>query len=171
MFDKIMQDFEKKESVDKELIKKFQTILPTDILNIWENYGFGSIYNGFLKVINPMDYLGFVKDTFFVDDTIPIMVTATGEVIAWVENKYIYMLDYKENTFENLAFGFRFFWEDLDNKKIEFLSDKAIKYEKIVEKNGKLNYGECFVMDKKVPGVKMEIHRYLKELVTNYGKI
>lgn len=172
MFDKIMQNFEKKESVNEELIKKFQETLAPDILKIWVNYGLGSIYNGFLKIINPMEYKEFVEETFFLGDkAIPIMTTGTGEIIAWVNNKYVYMLDYKENTFENLASGFDFFWEDLDNQDIPFLSGKAIEYEKVLKKNGKLNYEECFVMDKKIPATKMDIHEYLRNLVAIYGKI
>lgn len=171
MFDKIMQDFKKEETVDKELIKSFQETLPTDVLNIWEKYGFGSIYNGFLKIINPMDYWEFVKETFFVNDAIPIMTTGTGEIIAWVENKYIYMLDYKKNDFENLACGFDFFWEDLDNKIIKFLSAKATEYEKMLKKNGELNYEECFVMESKLSSIKMNIHEYLEKLVDIYGNI
>lgn len=172
MFDQIMQNFEKKESVSEELIKKFQQSLAPDILNIWRNYGFGSIYNGFLKIINPMEYMDFVKETFFLgNESIPIMVTGTGEIIAWVKNKYIYMLDYKENTFECLASGFDFFWEDLDHQQVPFLSGKATEYVKILKQNGRLNYEECFVMDKKIHGIKMGIHDYLKELVNNYGKI
>ena len=169
MFDKIMQGFVIKDEVNQELIKKYERELPPDILKIWKEYGFGSICKGFLKIINTDEYLKFVKDTFFIDDTIPIMVTGTGEIIAWVNHEYIYMIDYKKNTFECLAAGFDFWWEDLYDDTIEHLDKKRNAYEKKVNKFGELEYEECFVMDKKVSGNKMEIHEYLNKLISIYG--
>lgn len=169
MFDKIMQGFVMKDEVNQELIKKYESELPSDILKIWKEHGFGSICKGFLKIINPDEYLKFVKDTFFIDDTIPIMIMGTGEIIAWVEHNYIYMIDYKKNTFECLAAGFNFFWEDLYNNDVKYLDKKCAAYEKKVNKFGELEYEECFVMDKKVSGNKMGIHEYLNKLIGIYG--
>ena len=166
-----MQDFEKYQDVDEELIKKYKDDLPEDILTIWKDYGFGSFYNGFLKVINPLDYSEFVEKTFFRKDSIPIMTTGTGEIIAWVANEFIYMLDYVENDFENLACTFEFFWEDLDNKIIEFLCNKAQNYKKLVNERGRLEYKECFVMEKKIIGEKIDTFEYVNKLVELYGNI
>lgn len=169
MFDKVMQGFVIKEDVSPELVKKYEKELPLDILKIWKDYGLGSICSGFLKIINPDWYLKFVKETFFIDDTIPIMVTGTGEIIAWVNHKFIYMIDYKKNTFECLACGFDFWWEDLHNDDIEHLDKRYEAYKKKVNKFGELEYEECFVMDKKVSGNKIEIHEYLNKLISIYG--
>lgn len=169
MFDKIMQSFEVKDKVDAKLIKKYEKELPKDILKIWKEYGLGSICSGFLKIIDPTEYVQFVEDTFFIQNTLPIMVTGTGEIIAWVKQKFIYMIDYKKNTFENLAAGFDFFWEDLDNRMVKHLDKKYTAYEKKVKKFGVPEFEECFVMDNKISGNKMEIHEYLEKLISIYG--
>lgn len=54
---------------------------------------------------------------------------------------------------------------------MDTLSDKAMKYQNTLKKYGKLNYEECFVMEKRLSGVKMNIHEYLEKLVDIYGKI
>lgn len=43
--------------VDKNLIKKYQTILPEKLIQIWKEYGFGTREKNFIKIIHPDDYL------------------------------------------------------------------------------------------------------------------
>ena len=53
-------EIEKGNEMEKDLIKKYEAILPDELLEIWENYGFANLLDGYLRVINPEDYLVFL---------------------------------------------------------------------------------------------------------------
>ena len=47
MSDKILKDFKKISNVSDELINKYKTKLPEELIMIWQKYGFGTFYNGY----------------------------------------------------------------------------------------------------------------------------
>ena len=53
--------YEKVSEVPKELIAKYETILPQELIYIWKTMGFGIYEDGFLQLINP-DQWNFVFD-------------------------------------------------------------------------------------------------------------
>lgn len=171
VLDRVMEDFEKVSDVGAELINKYKRKLPQDIIYIWENYGFGSFHNGYLKVINPEEYLELVDKTFFISGTIPMFLTGTGQIITWYKKDGICMLIYEEEDFDILDLDFEYFWEDLQEKEVTNLSEREQEYDKIVKHKGKPGYKECFVMDKNIPGDIMEVSEYVEKLTNIYGKI
>ncbi|MCI9480538.1 MAG: hypothetical protein HFI21_16355, partial [Lachnospiraceae bacterium] len=70
---------EKGSKMEKGLIKKYKTILPAELLEIWENYGQGDLLDGYLRVINPEEYQELLNETYFRGKfSVPIMTTAFG---------------------------------------------------------------------------------------------
>ncbi|MDE5587565.1 MAG: hypothetical protein K2J60_00275 [Acetatifactor sp.] len=79
-----LKDFVKVCDVDEELIQEYREQLPEEMITVWEKYGFGTFMDGYLKVINPNDYKQLLEDSYFLGNvSIPIIVTAFGDVIAW----------------------------------------------------------------------------------------
>lgn len=78
----ILSDFIKYETVDQNVVLKYQNILPKELVDVWENYGFGTLANDFLKIINPDDYLDILESSYLRhDQAIPIFTTAMGDII------------------------------------------------------------------------------------------
>lgn len=51
---------------------------------------------GYLKVVNPEDYQELLKETYFRGNiSIPILVTAFGDIVTFEEDQYIGMVKYK----------------------------------------------------------------------------
>lgn len=131
--------------VDSEIINKYKEVLPKKLISVWENYGFGCVLNGYLKVINPDEYQTVIDMSYFrANVSTPIFVTAFGDIITWEENRYIRMVKYKNGTFKGISSGFDFFWEDANTDYFckEFF--ELDKYNKAISKLGKLEYDECF---------------------------
>lgn len=57
---------------------------------VWEPF-----LDGYLKVINPEDYLELLRDSYFRGDiAFPMFVTAFGDIITWEENAYVGIVQY-----------------------------------------------------------------------------
>ena len=93
MYYKILDDFTIEERVPLKLFDKYKDKLPEQIIQIWEEYGFGSFMNGFLRTINPLQYQDLLPRAYFMGDKcIPIFLTALGDMIVWEENTYQIMM-------------------------------------------------------------------------------
>ena len=85
----LFEKFEIDITANDDAIKKYRKKLPTELLSVWTEYGFGSILDGYLKVINPDEYSSIIEMSYFrADVSIPIFITAFGDIITWEENKY-----------------------------------------------------------------------------------
>ncbi|EPY2275110.1 T6SS immunity protein Tdi1 domain-containing protein [Clostridium sporogenes] len=141
----IFKEYKVKSKVDKNIFNKYKETLPLELTDVWKEYGFGSMLNGYLKIVNPDEYQSVVDMSYFrANVSIPILVTAFGDIITWEENKYIRLLRYKIRTFKGIASGFEFFWEDVSTGYFceEFF--ELDKYNEAIEKYGELEYDECF---------------------------
>ena len=141
----LFEGYKINEKVDESIIYKYKDVLPQELLSVWESYGFGSLLDGYLKVINPDEYQSVVDMSYFrANVAIPIFVTAFGDVITWEENRYIRIVKYKNGMFKGMSSGFDFFWEDIITD--DFCNDffELNKYYEAVSKHGKVEYDECF---------------------------
>ena len=141
----MLKDFTRVAAVPQEVIKKYKEQVPVELVQIWEEDGLGSFLDGYLKVINPDDYLELVQETYFRGEiSIPIFATAFGDIITWEKNEFLGIIKYKDGTFD-------IFLENL-SLFIKFLPDKSFTddyfdiplYKKAVAKHGQLAYDECF---------------------------
>lgn len=141
----MLKDFVKVADMPQEVIEKYKNQVPAELLQIWQEDGLGTFLDGYLKVINPDDYLELLQDSYFRGEiSIPIFATAFGDIITWEKNEFLGIIKYKDGTFD-------IFLENL-SLFIKFLPDKSFTddyfdiplYKKAVAKHGQLAYDECF---------------------------
>jgi len=145
MDNELFREFKCNNKVDVKIIEKYKNKLPHELISEWKIYGFGSILNGYIKIINPDEYRAVTDMSYFRSNVaIPIMVTGFGDIITWEENNYIGMIDYKRGDVNIIASGFEFFFDDL---KTDYYLNKYFelnKYNEAVAKWGELEYDQCF---------------------------
>lgn len=147
VLDEALKDFEKASDVDEKLIQEYREKLPEEVLGVWEKYGFGTFMNGYLKVINPNDYIQLLKDSYFQGNkSIAIFATAFGDVIAWRENHFLDIIYYRYGKEDVMLASMKNFFNLLIDEPEEFIDDffTIKKYNKAVEMHGPLSYDECF---------------------------
>lgn len=151
---KFIQTFkpgEKLTKPDEEILNFGRQMLPKEILELWEEYGFGEYGDGLIKVIDPREYMNSLYTWLGKKDfnRIPILVTAFGDIFYYrkLENgeNDISLLDIHYRKIEVCTYSYQEFFEkyilDEDIKKNVLKSDL---YKQAVEKLGKLEYQEIF---------------------------
>ena len=96
MIYEVLKDFEFHSKVPDAVIEKYKDKIPPELLEIWQEYGFGSFADGYIKIINPDDYVEILKESYFnAQEAIPIFATGFADVITWEEHMYIAMVKYR----------------------------------------------------------------------------
>ena len=81
-----MLQIEKGQDIKQELHQRYKTILPDELIEIWEDNGLARLLGGYLKVVNPEDYQELLKETYYrgnerIDEVTPkyaLLSTHTG---------------------------------------------------------------------------------------------
>lgn len=145
MNDDLFKEYNFNNKVDIKVIDKYKQIIPIELISVWKEYGFGSILNGCLKIVNPEEYQSVVDMSYFrANVAIPIMITGFGDIVIWEKNEYVSIIKYKNGTFDVILKRFKHFFNCL---KDEYFVEKYLevdKYSKAVSKLGELEYDECF---------------------------
>lgn len=137
--------FIKEAGAAPELCTKYRALLPADLVAGWEKYGFGSLLDGYLKMVNPEDYRALLRSTYALGGSaIPIFVTAFADIITWEKGRYIRIVQYKDGTFDGIASDFYFFWEDLESGVFDQKFFDRELYQEAVRQQGALQFDECF---------------------------
>ncbi|MBT2759312.1 T6SS immunity protein Tdi1 domain-containing protein [Mesobacillus foraminis] len=145
----IFQDFKPIAEVPTDVYLKYANKLPKQVLEVWEKYGFGSVLNGYLKIVNPEDYQSLVSETYLrnLNNTV-LFVTAMGDFILWEDagedEKYIVLVNYRKGKTSILEAGFDFFFEDLEEDGFREKNLDSKPYSEAVEKYGEPAFDECF---------------------------
>ena len=136
---------------DEEVLKFFKKILPNEIIELWEEYGFGEYGNGLIKVVNPRDYMNSLYTWLGrIDYTkIPIIVTAFGNIFYYRKledgKNDISMLDIHYRKTIVCSYSYQDFFEKyIVDKKIIKNVLRIDLYKKAVKKIGKLNDKDIF---------------------------
>ena len=86
----MLENFVKVADMPQEVIEKYKDQVPAELVQIWQEDGLGTFLDGYLKVINPDDYLELLQDSYFRGDVaFPMFATAFGDIITWEENAYV----------------------------------------------------------------------------------
>lgn len=118
----VFGDFKLHQKVSKDIMYKYKDIVGQDVIEIWEKYGFGTTFNGYLKIINPNDVQELLEKTYIMPfDDIPIFVTGMGGIITCNNRGSFVIADYRHQRIKGL-------WVD---KEIEwdFFFDEDCKEE------------------------------------------
>lgn len=131
--------------MEQEVMRRYKTEVPDELMMVWENYGKASLMGGYLRVIDPEDYQELLKKTYFRGKkAIPILVTAFGDIITLEEKQYIGLVEYKNGKFSIIAKSFKRF---VQNLRDNYFLDKYFQipqYVQAKEKLGSLKQNECF---------------------------
>ena len=136
---------------DKELLDFGRQMLPPEILYLWETYGFGEYGNGFIKVVDPRDYMHSLYTWLGKQDfsKIPLFVSAFGDIFYYRklegEENDISMLDIHYRKVEVCAYSYQEFFEGyiLDENVKENVLRRTL-FNEATAKLGALAVNECF---------------------------
>lgn len=107
-------DFVAHAPVPAEIIEEYRGRVPDELVEVWEQYGYGTFAEGFLRVIDPKLYEAEVGDCIGKTQgdgiAIPIMVTGLGDLITWEPSLGVVGILYREGRIAGLGSKFRTFF-------------------------------------------------------------
>ena len=139
----VLKDFKKVSDVPQEIIAEYDKKIPQDMIDLLREYGYGSFFHDYIKVINPHDYEDVVRESYFDGEyAIPIMATAFGDMILYnTKEQILVILLYRYKDLEVLG---SYFFRNLASQAYLDSKIKNKKYDKALEKYGSIEYDECF---------------------------
>ena len=150
----VLKDFKLEQKASEEVMNKYKNKIPEQVLDIWQNYGFGSFLNGYLKIVNPDDYEEVLKETYIqtevekIKNTTVLFATGMGDLIILEEteeeDRYMYIIKYRKGVFNNVLGGAYCFFRFLEDKEFISLELDIDMYNKAIQKYGEPAYDECF---------------------------
>lgn len=146
MIDKIKQSgFVLSEIPTQQIKNQYENIIPNEVFQIWNELGFGSFLDGYLKVVNPTNFINLLRESSELcnDQSLVLFTTAMGDLLVLDENSLLF-IDFRHNNFEVVAVDFELFFVHIfDN---EFLEDNLSwnPYLQAKEKMGVPAFDECF---------------------------
>ena len=131
-----MLQIEKGQDIKQEVLQRYKTIFPDELIKIWEDNGLATLMGGYLKVVNPEDYQELIKETYFRGNiSVPILVTAFGDIVTFEEGQYIGIVKYKNGNFVMLAKNFKRFIQNLGD---DYFIEKYFQIPQYIEAVNKL---------------------------------
>ncbi|WP_454129560.1 GAD-like domain-containing protein [Microbacterium aurum] len=141
-------DFVPHAPVPREIVDEYRGRVPDELIEVWENYGYGTFGEGFLRIIDPKLYEAEVGDCIGKTQgdgiAIPVMTTGLGDLITWEPSAGFIAIMYRlgdtqalGRTFEGLIL----FLED----EILLEDLKAENFPEAVAAHGELPYNQSFI--------------------------
>ncbi len=88
-------DFAVTGTIPQSAIERYAAVVPAELAVLWTDYGVGTFRDGYLRVVNPDDWMQLVTNTHQgFNPLIPIMTTAMGDIIGW-DGEMLLLLDYR----------------------------------------------------------------------------
>lgn len=138
-------DFQLYRKPENDLLTKYEPLLPPKLIQLWKENGFGSIVNGYLKIVNPGDFDDLLKEAYSPVFKKPVVMFATGmaDLIIW-ENNYTVLLNFRHGISRVIESGFQYFLEDINDK--EYIDDEleGANYFKAKDQLGETAFDECY---------------------------
>ena len=144
----MLENYVKFSDITEEIKTKYESALPSELLTIWKEQGFGSFMNGFFKVINPDEYSEQVKALFpEVDILAPVMITGLGDVVYLNGAGAVGLLKCCYGTHRIIAADISEFLEGLKSENFDPELWDYRSFRSIDRIRGKLNYSQCYYYD------------------------
>jgi len=148
-------DFVFEAKVEESTIEKYRGKIPNQMIEVWEKFGYGTILNGYLKIVNPDDYIELMLESSVRHREFPVLfTTGMGDLLVWDSKDvgFLRKLDFKHQDTETVNAGFDYFLEDLKfENDITKIDDKWVQeelkwnpYPEALKMYGPLAYDECF---------------------------
>ena len=141
-------DFVPHAPVPREIVDEYRGRVPDELIEVWENYGYGTFGEGFLRIIDPKLYEAEVGDCIGKTQgdgiAIPVMTTGLGDLITWEPRVGFIAIMYRLGDTQALGRtfdGLILFLED----EILLEDLKAEIFPKAVEAHGELPYDQSFI--------------------------
>ena len=142
---KNIADFQLESKPGKDLVAKYESVLPAQLLQLWQEYGLGTMVDGYLKIVNPDDYAEVLEEAYKSVYKNPVVMFTTGmsDLIVW-ENNYTILLNLRYGISKVIESGFQYFLEDVYD--MDFISEelKGENYFKAKQRLGEIAYDACF---------------------------
>ncbi|WP_088841033.1 T6SS immunity protein Tdi1 domain-containing protein [Listeria sp. ILCC797] len=145
----IYSDFEQVSEVMESTINKYKSHLPKELIEVWKVHGYGTFMGGYLKIINPDDFIPLVEETYLRNKgTIPILTTSMGDIILFEmdenQESYIIMVNYRRGKTKVLASKFSLFTRFLEEEAFKQKAMDWLPYPEAVKEYDEPSYDECF---------------------------
>lgn len=127
------------------IVEEYINKVPNELIEIWKNHGFGSVKKGYLKIINPNEWLDILAESYNVDkESIPIFATGMSDIIVIDSKGYFMLINYRKRIIKGVGKKIRTFFMMLESESI--LNEQFCwnPYLEAVEKYGIPEYDECF---------------------------
>lgn len=152
MFSKLLRYYSAHSLVGKptpDFIDRYRALVPPELLEFWEQIGFGVFCEGYLKIVNPDDYADLLADTYQLSSTptstppLVLFATAMGDLLIW-ERGYLVLLDYRHQQTKVVSKGLGFFFQDLADEEMLSAELRWAPYPAARARLGEPAFDECF---------------------------
>lgn len=145
MENKLFEEFVLKEKVSEEVINKYEGKIPDMVMEVWNKYGFGTILNGYLRIVNPDNYQELLEETYVdFESAFVIFTTAMGDLIVWEDNKYLMILNFRRNVVDVIP-GSKYFFKYLEEEEeCTYEELDWLPYPEAEKRYRAPEYDECF---------------------------
>lgn len=141
-------DFVPVGAVPDELVHQYRGVLPDQVLQVWQEDGFGSAHGGLLRVVNPEDWVELVEGTTHdfhrAKGLTPVFTTGLGDVVVSSEDGLV-ALRYRSGqvnlVISDVELFFTHLLPDADYREDAF--DESL-YVKAAERLGVPDFDEAF---------------------------
>ncbi|HET9505145.1 MAG TPA: T6SS immunity protein Tdi1 domain-containing protein [Hymenobacter sp.] len=132
-----------------ELLARYGPLVPPEMLVVWQEYGFGTFRNGYLKVVNPDEFNELLADTYQLVSTpaaaapIVLFATAMGDLLIW-EDGFLIRIDYRHGETEIIGRNLTLFFK---NHVDDFNPQQRLRWEPYPAARARLGeptFDECF---------------------------
>ncbi|KEZ53656.1 T6SS immunity protein Tdi1 domain-containing protein [Metabacillus indicus] len=142
--EKVLNDFKLYSKVPSKLIDKYNNLVPKEIIIFWKEYGFGTFMQGYLKSVNPEDYIDILKECSQRYKNSPVLfVTSMGDLVLWADG-YVRLLYLRSGVLKTVMPNFLHFFNSLESETFRDEYLNWIPYPAAVKKWGAPPYDECF---------------------------
>lgn len=154
-----LPDFQPHAPVEPATIEAYAGLVPEEVVELWQRYGYGSFGEGFVRIVDPGAYEEAIGNAMGKvigqAPAIPIMVTALADVIAWEPDRGVTGLLLRKRTAVGLGSRPRTFVRLTAQHGARHLA-RALQwapYPEAVERLGVPPYDQVLVADWTLPGL------------------
>lgn len=132
----------------KKLIKEYKELLPKDIIDLWENYGFGSYGYGIVKLIDPSKYILYLKMRAGIDcEGIPFMLDAFGNLFYYDEDDSVRVMNIEYNVVDVVSYSYSDFIKRVTSDEfVETFLKKSV-VDELLTRDKSIKYNEIYIFN------------------------